>query len=415
MHRGILAFATLVAASLVPGAVSAKRVVYINTDPVTLVDTAGQDPTMNSYSSNGFSPGPISGWPALTDDQKQELLWLMKEAAVPFDLEFVLERPAQGTYDMLVFGTSADQDALFPNVAGCSTAIGLADCNDGNAENISFLFYGCMSAGDQMDMRKVAFNGFTALGFSWGLEQLQTSGQIMGSYTFNGLHFGDSCIQIQGSSQCSHVACAAGQQNSTADLLDRIGARVDDGPPTVTITAPEDGAMVGSDFTVTADVFDAFGGLEVALTIVEANVTDVDDNDPQWVYEWPLTGVPDGLWTLEVSATDADGNVTTDQIQVCVGNGPCEPGGSTGGGSTGGGSTGGGSTGGSGTGGDTTGGMASTSSTTSPPPPTTAGGGLLDDDAEVGCGCTHGGSPPAGGALLVWAVAAVARRRPTRP
>ena len=418
MHRGSFPIATLAAFVLVPSAARAKRVVYLNTDPVTLVDSAGQDPTMNSFSATGFSPGPISGWPGLSDDQKQELLWLMKEAAVPFDIEFVLERPAQGTYDMLVFGTDTDESALFPD-PGCSTAVGLADCDDANAENVSFLFYGCMSANDQMDMRKVAFNGFTALGFSWGLEQVNAAAQIMGSFAFNGLKFGDSCANLLGASQCGHVGCPAGQQNSTADLNDRIGPRVDDGPPQVTITSPMDGAMVPNDFTVTADVQDAFGGLEVALTIVEANVTDVDDNDPQWVYEWPLTNVPDGLWTLEVSATDADGNVTTEQIQVCVGDSPCDGGGSSGGNTTG--STGGtGTTGGSSGGG--TGGSSTSTSTTGPPPMPTAGGGLLDNDADVGCGCAAGSRrrAPAGLALLVLLAAGAtrpgrtARRRPRR-
>ena len=187
---------------------------------------------------------------------------------------------------------------------------------------------------------------------------------------------------------------------------------MDDGPPTVTITAPQDGAMVPSDFTVTADVQDVFGGLEVSLTIIEANLTVVDDNDPLWVYEWPVQGVPDGLWTLEVSATDADGNVTAEQIQVCVGQSPCDGGGSTSG-TSGGSSTGGsgGSSGGS-SGSGTTGG--STSTTTTGPPSSTAGGLLGGDDPSVGCGCRSTTPTPA---PVLWSLAFLAwfRRRSTGP
>ena len=47
---------------LVPGSAAAERVVFVNLDPVVLVNSAGQDPTMNSYNTTGFMPGPASGW-----------------------------------------------------------------------------------------------------------------------------------------------------------------------------------------------------------------------------------------------------------------------------------------------------------------------------------------------------------------
>jgi hypothetical protein len=298
----------------VPNVAMAERVVYLNADPTVLVNTGGQDPTLNSYDTAGFMPGAISGWPGLTDAQKVELEYILKEATVPFDIVFTWERPAVGPYDMVVMGTMADNAALFPTV-GCSGAIGLADCGDTNGDNVSFLFYGCMPAAQQTDMSRVAFTLLTGAGFGWGLENLTAVGQIGGSYTANGVRFGNACVAVSDGQCTDHVGCAAGQQNSTADLTARIGARVDDGPPVVTITSPTTMSDVEASFDVTADITDAFGGLTVTLDIVEAAQ---ELSDPEPPYEWSLSGVPAGMWTLQVIAVDADGNESSQEVTVCV-------------------------------------------------------------------------------------------------
>jgi MYXO-CTERM domain-containing protein len=300
--------------AVIPGVAKAERVVYLNADPTAIVNTAGQDPTQNSYDTTGFTPGTISGWPGLTEAQRTELEFILKEATVPFDIVFTWERPAVGPYDMIVMGTAADRAALFPTSA-CSGAIGLADCGDTNDDNISFLFYGCMPAAQQTDMSRVAFTLLTGAGFGWGLENLDTVGQIGGSYTANGVHFGNACVAASSALCTDHIGCPAGQQNSTADLNARIGPRVDDGPPTVTITSPTTMSDVEGSFEVTADVTDMFGGLTVTLDILEAAQ---ELTDPEPPYEWNLSGVPAGVWTLQVMAVDADGNESSQQVTVCV-------------------------------------------------------------------------------------------------
>ncbi|MCX4242846.1 hypothetical protein [Paraliomyxa miuraensis] len=303
---------------LVPGTAQARRTVFINLDPEVLVNTNGQDPTTNSYNTTGFTPGPISGWPTITEDDKTELLYWFKEASVPFDIVYTFDRPPAGTqYDMVVTGTAADNMALFPGL-GCSGAIGLADCSDGNLENVSFLFYGCMNAADQANMHRVAFTAFAAMGFGWGLENLTGTGQIMAGYSMNALQFGNTCSNISGGQICpgQHPGCSDPQQNSTSDLMARIGPRVDDGPPVVTFLAPMHGEVVQPAITVNAAVGDLFGGLEVQLEIVEVpGMVLVDERPP---YEWNLAGIPQGTWTLRVTAIDADMNVTVEEIQVCV-------------------------------------------------------------------------------------------------
>ena len=311
---------------------SAARVVYLNADGVTLNADNGQDPTLDSYSTTGFVAGSVSGWPALTDEDKATLTYLMKEASRELDITYTWERPASGTYDMLVMGSDADAAARFPDL-GCSPAIGLADCADGNAENISFFFWGCMDEAEQANLDQVAHTMFTGLGFGWGLENTGAFGQIMGTFVDNGdsVEFGTVCTDISGTPTCAeHETCAAGMQNETDELLARIGARVDDGMPTLTITEPADFAVVDSSFTVTADAEDGFGGMTVELLVVEAMVTQIDEKPP---YSWSLADVPDGQWTVQVTATDIDGNVRAEQVTVCIGSDECpaEAGDSTGG------------------------------------------------------------------------------------
>lgn len=402
-----------------PGDASAERIVYLNADPTVLTNTSGQDPTLNSYDTAGFMPGGISGWPTLDDAQRLELQYLLREATVPFDITFTWDRPAAGPYDMVVMGTAADNTALFPAL-GCSGAVSLADCSDTNADNVSFLFYGCMSAADQEDMHRVAFTTLTALGFGWGLENLATSGQIGGTYTFNALQFGSSCVNISSSQCADHVGCPAGQQNSTADLNARIGARVDDGPPLVTITSPTTDTLVDASFDITADVTDKFGGLTVTLDIVQAAQEMVDEEPP---YEWSLSAVPAGMWTLRVVATDADGNESTDEVTVCVDVPDCSGVGGDGTGTGSGGSDTGpvagssddggpGSSDDAGAGSSTTGGSGGDGSggggidPTFPADPSGFGGG----PAETGCGCRNREAEGLLGWLLLF-VPVLARRR----
>ena len=294
---------------------AAERVVFINLGPVAVNSDNGQDPTLNSYSSNGFTAGNASGY-ALAPEDQADLLFFLKEATYPFDIRYVFERPASGAYDMVVFGSETDANTLFAD-NDCPQAIGLADCGDGSAQNISFVFQGCLPAAQQEDMRRIAYYALTGLGFGWGLENESTIGQIMGTYSVFGLQFGDECNTIVDGTCPEHPGCTAGQQNATADLNAIIGARVDDGAPTVTITDPIDGATVDPGFSISADIADGFGGLSVELSATIAG-TPITEARPEPPYEWSFNGVPAGTWTFDVQVTDADGNITNDTVTVTV-------------------------------------------------------------------------------------------------
>ncbi len=318
--------------SLAPSDAKAERTVYLNLDPTTLNSDNEQDPTTDSFSSTGFNPGPISGWPELSEAQRSQLLFWLKEATAPFDIVYTFDRPAAAGYDMVVFGTAADNTAIFDG-PGCSAPISLADCEDAAGPNISFMFYGCLAAGQQDDMRRVAFSTLVATGFSWGLENEDSNGQIMGSYSVFGLEYGNVCVPVVDGS-CTHTGCANNLQNAAADLTALVGARVDDGPPVVEILSPTDLEDVDPNFDIVANVSDKYGGVDVVLEIVEAKQM-IDQPEPP--YEWSLSKVPPGAWTIRVTATDADANVTTEEVVVCVDweNCPEGPAGTTTGASTG--------------------------------------------------------------------------------
>lgn len=416
--RGWVALSSVGLGLLLPASAHAERVVYLNADPTLLNSNNGQDPTTDSFMSTGFTPGMISGWGALTDAQKDELVWRMKEASLPFDITYTWDRPMLGTYDMIVMGTNTDATALFGQ---CSPAISLQDCDDGNGPNIGFLFWGCMTMAQQADMKRVAFYGMTGLGFGWGLENLTGTGQIMASYSSTGLEFGDECTMISGASQCTHVGCAASTQNSTSDLDGIIGARVDDGPPVVTITSPANLSVVESSVTIEATVEDAFGGIGVSLEIVEAPGQTLDDAMPP--YAWDLVDIPDGMWTVRVTAIDADMNMVAEDVVICVGVDDCgDP--MSGDSSTTAadesssgmpsdeGESSGNAENSTGAGESTTGDDDGSGGAIDPTMTPVTTGGLNGGDAVTGCGCRSDRAGPTG--ALAWAVLVLASRRRRR-
>jgi hypothetical protein len=243
---------------------------------------------------------------------------MMKDTSVAFDIIYTLERPATGPYDMVVLGSADDHMSSFGGT--CSTQVGLSDCGDANGEALAFAYWGCLEMVDQLDPERVAFHTLGGLGYGWGLENIAGNGQVMSSWTSSALRFGDVCANLANApTGCMHAGCAVEEQNSTADLLANIGARVDDGPPVIVVLEPQPGADVTSPFNVVVDVQDAFGGLSAQIEIVDSGSPAVPDDS--YPYRWDGLGLEAGPVTLRVTAFDADGNEASVDIPVCVGGG----------------------------------------------------------------------------------------------
>lgn len=309
--------------SLAPARADAARVVYVNTGPITIQAGMVNDPVSDTVSVNNYMMTDFDGWVGATPDDEAMLLALLEDTSVAFDIVFTLERPAMGPYDMVVFGSAEDHMSSFGGT--CSTQVGLSDCGDASGVSIAFAYWGCLAMDEQLDPERVAFHTLGALGYGWGLENIAGNGQVMSGWSNTALRFGDMCANLaNGPSGCAHADCAAEQQNSSADLLANIGARVDDGPPELVVIEPQPNADVTAPFDVVVDVQDAFGGLSAQLEIVGAdNPPVVDDSFP---YRWNGLMLPDGPLTLRVTAIDADGGEASTEIPICIGGG-CPEGG----------------------------------------------------------------------------------------
>lgn len=313
-HRRVIVLLAGLCCVLAPTVAEARRVVFINTEPITVLAGDTNDPTTDSIAVNGYTPTSFAGWNGATEQQKQELLYLLKETTIYWDVVFTLERPAVGPYDMIVFGDTDDHATAFGGA--CSPQVGIADCNDQNGASIGFLFWGCLEASKQFDPHRVAFSVLGALGYSWGMDNVGVSGQVMGSYSNFGLKYGESCVAVSGTSNCTHQLCPAGQQNGTAEMVARHGARVDDGPPELVVLEPAANAVVSGPFNVKVEIVDDFGGLSAELAVQGFDAPPVVDD--QWPFGWGNVQLPSGSQVLEITAYDVDGGKTTMQVPICV-------------------------------------------------------------------------------------------------
>lgn len=187
-----------------------------------------------------------------------------------------------------------------------------------------------------------------------------------------------------------------GQVADNIGIIDCAGGvAVDEVPPSVTITAPSDGAVfpVGSDFEITAEATDDVGVAEAEL-YVDGVPMQVDTGAP---FSWSLVTVPEGTYTFSVAARDSLHETLSTPITVYVSDDP-NPDGGDGDGDT---------SGGTGPGPDTDGGTGE------------GGGGSdsgdtagADGAADGGCGCKA--SEPGRGSGWTLAVGLLALARGPR-
>jgi hypothetical protein len=97
-----------------------------------------------------------------------------------------------------------------------------------------------------------------------------------------------------------------------------------DGPPTVSITSPADGATVSGTVTIVASASDDNGVTQVAFTVDGTPIgTDTNGADG-WSMSWDSTQGADGAHVLGARATDTIGQTGSDTNNVTVQNGVSE-------------------------------------------------------------------------------------------
>lgn len=128
----------------------------------------------------------------------------------------------------------------------------------------------------------------------------------------------DTATAVNGSHALTAVARDAAGNTTTSTA---VSVTVDNNnPPTVSITAPLDGATVSSTVTVSATSSDNVGVVGVQFKLDAANLGQEDTTTPYSV-NWYTIATPDGTHTLTAVARDSDGNLgASSPITVTVKN-----------------------------------------------------------------------------------------------
>ena len=113
----------------------------------------------------------------------------------------------------------------------------------------------------------------------------------------------------------------AGNTTTSASVTVTVSnTTTDTTPPTVSITAPSNGATVSGTVSVTATASDNVGVASVQFQLDGANVGALDTTSP-YAYSWNTTTASNGSHTLRAIAKDAAGNSTTSaSVTVTVSN-----------------------------------------------------------------------------------------------
>lgn len=106
-----------------------------------------------------------------------------------------------------------------------------------------------------------------------------------------------------------------------------IGGGGDVTPPSVTLTAPANGATVSGNVTLSANASDDTAVTQVSF-LVDGQVVATDTSSP-YSASWDSSSVVDGTHTVEAQAQDAAGNVGSDSASVTTQNGNTNEGNAT--------------------------------------------------------------------------------------
>lgn len=296
------------------------RIVYLAFDGVTLTRSNSSDSATTNTSaivnSNpevipAFSTSSMGSTGGLSRSQIiQQVVSDSYALHADFNIEFVTTRPSSGQYSMVVFGGSCTS---VTGQGGCA-GIALRDCGDFMASNITFVFPGGLRVGD------LATTAAQEAAHAFGLGHTDDRYDIMypslQSYIPDRYGAGND----PDGSQCGGTS----YQDSHALLLQIIGPRGQDTVgPTVTITEPLPGAVVGGGTIVRATAVDNIAVEKVDLEL-DGEVIRTADSPP---YEFALSSsITPGEHLLTVRAYDVNGNSGFKRITVIVPDGsepPC--------------------------------------------------------------------------------------------
>jgi hypothetical protein len=299
-------------AELVEPQAQGLRIVYLVFDGITLTRDSFDDDARTNTSAivnssteviPAFNINDLASTGGLTRNQIiNKVVDDLYKLHQPYNVEFVTTRPSSGYYSMIVFGGSCQS---VTGSSGCA-GIALRDCSDTMPANITFAFPPGLRVAD------LATTAAQEAAHAFGLGHTSDQGDVMYPQILAQIPDGFGAGNIPDGSGCPQSAT---YQDSHMKMLQIIGARgQDDFGPSVSITAPLDGATIGGGTVLTADIDDNIAIDRATLFIDGAEQTTLQDQP----WRWGLPLLDAGQHTLTVRAWDLSGNDGMDSAQVTV-------------------------------------------------------------------------------------------------
>ncbi len=281
-----------------------SNVFYLNYDGVTIKYTGGLDDSSQNVSM--FQDFALTYTPYGEGAKRAASLQAFKADWTKYKVTITDQRPQSGNYLMGVFSPTNP-------FGGGVLGVAPLDCDDQLARNIVWAYH---SANDQFSATTQATTMSQEVAHAFGLEHVMEPKDVMNPYNAGGdAAFLDQCFSLI-DAQCGQHSefCGGGGQNSHKELMALFGASAPDmKPPTVQITSPSDGQVLGPDFDIIVEASDDVGVAEVQL-FTDGQLATTWDVGP---FSTKAMNTPAGAYCFTASALDDSGN-KADSGEVCV-------------------------------------------------------------------------------------------------
>lgn len=296
------------------------RVVWLDFQGGSLTASVSIDNALTDTSfilSRGHAPGAVVNVApfdegALSDAQGMNRAQIiayvkatMESIHAPYDISFVLARPASGNYQRLIFGGTC------AGISGGTTCAGIAvlDCADSNLRNIGF------AHPPGLTVEQLVTTAAQEMAHAYGLNHTEDLTDIMSPALQIGF---DPRTYGSGAIPNTETGCGgAVAQDSHALLLVNIGPFGQDvTAPEVTIDDPvANGLDADGDVTILVTASDDEELAEVACSVDGTSVGSLAVGP----FSFNASGLAVGSHTAECVATDSAGNTATDSVTFFVG------------------------------------------------------------------------------------------------
>ncbi len=295
-----------------PEAAVSSNVIYLNNcKPNGCQVSPGNENSAMNRSSIPNQPSTVQAF-AYSDAVWDQVVQCVRETYAPFNVQIVTERPTTAGYHMAI-AAGRPQDVQMQSGVGGVSPFTCGFINGG----ISFSFANIYGP----DVDEICWTIAQETAHSWGLDHKFDNKDPM---TY--LQSGPSRKQFQnmagpcGEFQARGCSCGGSQMNSYQAILSTFGPSGPPTPPTVTITAPANGATVDAGFPVRADIMDMQGVSRAELYVDNQKIATI--MAAPWVFNAPAT-LSQGNHLVKVVGYDIGGAAGEATVTATIGH-PCD-------------------------------------------------------------------------------------------